>query len=397
MSARVTIAPTDWGASLLDELAERGSGHTPDKTVPAYWHGGVKWISLKDSNRLDRIYISETTEEISHEGIRHSSAVLHPAGVVVLSRDAGVGKSAITTDDMAVSQHFIVWKCGPKLDKHYLYYWLQYMKPEFERVAVGSTIKTIGLPYFKQLRIAYPAVREQRQIAAILADWDHAIDYTEQLIKLYELRKGALMQQLLTGKRKCPALQASTWTKRRLGDLFSERRETHRSDLPLLSITSNAGVVPRESLERRDTSNEDKSQYLRICPGDIGYNTMRMWQGVSAVSDLEGIVSPAYTICVPREDVDVHFMGYLFKFPPVIHLFKRYSQGLVDDTLSLKFDAFAKIEVLVPAKDEQQAIADVLAACDHELDLLAQKLELLKQQRQGLMQQLLTGKVRVAA
>jgi len=150
-------------------------------------------------------------------------------------------------------------------------------------------------------------------------------------------------------------------------------------------------------LERRDTSTEDKSTYLRICKGDIGYNTMRMWQGVSALSSMEGIVSPAYTVCTPLECVDARFMGYLFKFPPMIHLFYRYSQGLVDDTLSLKFDAFSKIEVTIPSLDEQKRIAEILDACDHELTLLNRKLTLLKKQEQGLMQQLLTGKVRVNA
>jgi len=90
-------------------------------------------------------------------------------------------------------------------------------------------------------------------------------------------------------------------------------------------------------------------------------------------------------------------MGYLFKFPPMIHLFYRYSQGLVDDTLSLKFDAFSKIEVTIPSLDEQKRIAEILDACDHELTLLNRKLTLLKKQEQGLMQQLLTGKVRVNA
>jgi type I restriction enzyme, S subunit len=391
--------PTGWANDLLDEIAERGSGHTPNKNVPEYWHGGIKWISLKDSNKLDRIYISETEKEISQEGIKNSSAVLYPAGVVVISRDAGVGKSAITTQDMAVSQHFIIWKCGPKLNNHYLYYWLQLVKPEFERVAAGSTIKTIGLPYFKKLHITYPtSMKEQLKIVEIVMNWDRTIDLTQQIIAAKQQYKHGMMQQLLTGKQRFREFADRVWIKKRLGDLFLERHETGRSDLPLLSITSKEGIVPRDSVERRDTSNEDKSAYLRICKEDIGYNTMRMWQGVSAVSSMEGIVSPAYTVCVPFvECVDVNFMGYLFKFPPMIHLFFRYSQGLVDDTLTLKFDAFSNIEVTIPPLDEQKRIAEVLAMCDRELDLLNRKIALLKKQKQGLMQQLLTGKVRVKA
>ncbi len=92
--------PREWQYELLDNLAHRGSGHTPNKDHPEYWNGGIKWVSLADSISLDQLYISDTELEISHKGIANSSAVLHPAGIVVLSRDAGVGKSAITTEPM---------------------------------------------------------------------------------------------------------------------------------------------------------------------------------------------------------------------------------------------------------------------------------------------------------
>jgi len=103
--------PKEWQYELLDQLAVRGSGHTPNKNFPEYWNGGIKWISLADSYRLDRLYITDTEYEISQLGIQNSSATVHPAGTVVISRDAGIGKSAITTEPMAVSQHFMCWRC----------------------------------------------------------------------------------------------------------------------------------------------------------------------------------------------------------------------------------------------------------------------------------------------
>ena len=85
------------------------------------------------------------------------------------------------------------------------------------------------------------------------------------------------------------------------------------------------------------TKMDDKSKYLKICTGDIGYNTMRMWQGVSAYSYYEGIVSPAYTVLKPINSIDSKYFSYLFKMPEIIFMFYRYSQGLVDDTRSLKY------------------------------------------------------------
>lgn len=158
----VGVIPEDWSAVLLDSIAKRGSGHTPSKSFPEYWNGGVKWISLQDTKRLDKGLIFDTEVEISEKGLANSSARLHPAGTVVLSRDAGVGKSAIMAYDMAVSQHFIAWVAGSNLSNVFLYYWLQLTKPEFERIAIGNTIKTIGLPYFKTLKVPLPPTKAER-------------------------------------------------------------------------------------------------------------------------------------------------------------------------------------------------------------------------------------------
>ncbi len=193
--------PREWQYELLDTLSHRGSGHTPNKDHPEYWNGGIKWVSLADSNKLDQLYISDTELEISHKGIVNSSAVLHPAGIVVLSRDAGVGKSAITTEPMAVSQHFMCWKCDQKMDNYFLYYWLQFNKRTFENIAMGSTILTIGLPYFKRLRIACPVeLAEQQAIAKKLKSADTRIFAMRGHLAKLRQQKLGLMQDLLTGK-----------------------------------------------------------------------------------------------------------------------------------------------------------------------------------------------------
>lgn len=188
-----------WDEVLLDSVAHRASGHTPDRKRADYWDGGIKWLSLRDSYRLDRVYVGDTDSTISQLGIENSSAVLHKAGVVVLSRDAGVGKSAITTVDMAVSQHFLCWWCGPSLDAHFLYYWLQWMKPVFEKIAAGNTIKTIGLPFFKALKIPLPPLSYQRQVARVLKSIDDYRLAGEASVLQLSNAKAVLASELLSG------------------------------------------------------------------------------------------------------------------------------------------------------------------------------------------------------
>lgn len=190
-------ASVDWEFRRLEDLAKRGSGHTPSKSKPEYYEGDIKWVSLADSKRLDAGLIYETATSISAQGIKNSSAVLHPAGTVLISRDAGVGKSAVMATPMAVSQHFIVWTCHDQLlSNWFLYYVLQEMKPIFEKNATGSTIKTIGLPFFKELQISVPSLPEQKRIADGLASLDTLITAaTQELDKLKAHKKG-LIQQL---------------------------------------------------------------------------------------------------------------------------------------------------------------------------------------------------------
>lgn len=235
---------------------------------------------------------------------------------------------------------------------------------------------------------------EQKAIAKVLSTADTAIHTTEKLIAQKELRKKWLMQQLLTGKKRLKGFEGE-WKEVPLGEMFTERNETKYFDLPLLSIGQN-GVYPQDESVKKDTSNEDKSKYKRICLGDIGYNTMRMWQGRSALSGLEGIVSPAYTVVTPKKNADSLFFSYLFKMPKMTNLFWRNSQGLVDDTLNCKFKDFSIVKVMLPqSKEEQTAIAQVLQSADKEISLLKAKAEKLREQKKGLMQKLLTGKVRL--
>ena len=187
----------EWEEKRLEDLAKRRSGHTPSKSYPEYYDGGIKWVSLADSKRLDRGLISDTAIEISQQGIENSSAVLLPQGTVLISRDAGIGKSAVMSLPMAVSQHFIAWTCKSRLlSNWFLYHLLQNAKPLFERAASGSTIKTIGLQFFIDLAFRVPSLPEQQRVADCLNSLDDLISAETQELEAFKEHKKGLMQQL---------------------------------------------------------------------------------------------------------------------------------------------------------------------------------------------------------
>ncbi len=268
---------------------------------------------------------------------------------------------------------------------------------QIDRQSYGVTDfrKRLYWDSFAPISCALPPIEEQQKIAAILTTQDRVIELKEKCLAEKQRQKKYLMQQLLTGKKRLPGFNGA-WKTDCLGKLFFERKETNCENIEMLAITGTQGIIPRKELDLKDNSSEDKSKYLRVCVGDIGYNTMRMWQGVSAYSNYEGIVSPAYTILKPSSSINAKYFAYLFKMSEIVFLFYRFSQGLVDDTRNLKYENFKKIKVCYPPDiKEQTAIAEVLSAADREIELLQQDIEQEKQKKKALMQLLLTGIVRV--
>ena len=389
--------PSDWELVEVQDIADQVMVGIASAATHAYSATGIPMIrntNIKAGaiETSDILYIDPVYER-SHKNKRLR------AGDIVTVRTGYPGVSAVVPITLEGAQCFTSLITRPRNDKVISEYLCAFInspvgEKQFEIGQAGGAQKNVNVSTLCRMLVPLPSKREQEVIIHALKKWDQAIELAEQLIAAKEERWKWLMQQLLTGKRRLPGF-AKPWNTVHLGEVFTNRVETDVPNLPLVAITGENGVVSRDELARRDTSSEDKSRYLRICPGDIGYNTMRMWQGVCGLSTVEGIVSPAYTIVTPEESIDAEFMSLFFKFPHTINLFRRYSQGLVDDTLNLKWRHFAEIKVSIPEKREQKGIAKVFRTADQELKLLRTKLGALQEQKKGLMQQLLTGKRRV--
>lgn len=305
---------------------------------------------------------------------------------------------AVRTTGM-VSPAYIVAEPNDKAYPLFMDYYSRtpQMINQIDRQSYGVTDfrKRLYWDSFAPISCTLPPIEEQQKIATILTTQDRVIELKEKRLAEKQRQKKYLMQQLLTGKKRLPGFNGA-WKTDCLGKLFFERKETNCENIGMLAITGTQGIIPRKELDLKDNSSEDKSKYLRVCVGDIGYNTMRMWQGVSAYSNYEGIVSPAYTILKPSSSINAKYFAYLFKMSEIVFLFYRFSQGLVDDTRNLKYENFKKIKVCYPPDmKEQAAIAEVLSTADREIDLLQQDIEQEKQKKKALMQLLLTGIVRV--
>jgi len=199
--------PEHWRVSRIKNYAKIESGHTPSKTKSEYWvNCNIPWVSLNDSKQLKNIdYIEDTFYKISELGMANSSAHLLPARAVVFTRDASIGLSAITTKQMAVSQHLIAWICNEKfIIPEFLLLVFYAMEAEFERYTFGATIKTIGMDNVRSLKSAFPSIEEQhtliywafKQVENIKV----SISKVEDMIDLLQERRTALISAAVTGK-----------------------------------------------------------------------------------------------------------------------------------------------------------------------------------------------------
>lgn len=389
---KLGIVPEEWNETSFSTLFTSTSDYTDDlKKYPLYSLTIEDGITPK-TERYERSHLVK--KEDSYKIVRPNDYAYNPMNL-------RFGAVARHKGDMpvAVSGYYDIFTTVHESDLPFMDSFLTCgpMITYYNRVSTGSLVEKqrVHFSQFLEFVLPLPSINERTKIAAILTTQDKVIELKEKRLAQKQRQKKHLMQQLLTGRKRLPGFNG-TWKTDRLGKLFFERKETNCENLEMLAITGTQGIIPRKELDLKDNSSEDKSKYLRVCVGDIGYNTMRMWQGVSAYSNYEGIVSPAYTILKPSSSINAKYFAYLFKMPEIIFLFYRFSQGLVDDTRNLKYENFKKIKVCYPPDmKEQTAIAEVLSTADHEIDLLQQDIEQEKQKKKALMQLLLTGIVRV--
>ena len=151
-------------------------------------------------------------------------------------------------------------------------------------------------------------------------------------------------------------------------------------------------MYKRQEIEGKDNSSEDKSNYKVVCKGDMVYNSMRMWQGANGVSDYDGIVSPAYTVLMPTEEIDNQYFAALFKTSNLINEFRKNSQGLTSDTWNLKYPQICAIRLSIPSLQEQHKISAFIGALEERIGKQRQLVDALKKYKRGAVRYLLSPK-----
>lgn len=289
-----------------------------------------------------------------------------------------------------------------KANPYFIYAYLRKNEYYVKSFASGSTTKTITKDDVRRLKIYMPPLGEQNKITQILSTWDQAISITEKLLENSQQQKKALMQQLLTGKKRLldeAGLRFNIpWEKYRLGKLLKEEKQRNKDNAVsrVLSVTNHSGFVLPENQFSKRIASDEVSNYKIVKKGQYGYNPSRINVGSFARLDRfdNGLLSPMYVVfSIQSEKLDSDFFLYWMKSNEAKQRINNSTQGSVRD--SVGFDAISSFVFQLPELKEQRKIAKVLSNADQEIDILQKKLDCLKQEKKALMQQLLTGKKRV--
>jgi type I restriction enzyme, S subunit len=408
----MTSLPKDWVMRIIDEVAEVAGGiQKGPNRVPG--SNAVRYLTVAhvQRNRIltdDPRYFEVTLKELERW-------LLLPGDVLIIEGNGSaeeIGRTALFRGEIAdcVHQnHVIRVRPNPSmLNSEFLNIFLNSSAGKSAVQALSSTssgLRTLSVGRVKQLAIPCPPGIQQSQIATIICTWDKGIALKEIQIKRKQCQKCGLMQQLLSGRKRFNEFKDKKWQKIQLSAVMEQvTRRNIISCNRILTGSANHGLIDQRQFYSRRVASEDARGYYLIKRGEFAYNRSSAigypFGAIKRLDDYDmGVLSTLYLVFRIKEavSVDSDFLDHAFEgglFNAQLSRLCREgarSHGL----LNITADEFFSMNIDLPQIEEQRKIAAVLSICDKEIELLQKQLELLNEQKRGLMQKLLTGEIRV--
>jgi type I restriction enzyme S subunit len=411
-----------WKLRRLDEIGEICSGSTPSTNNLSYWDGDITWVTPNDLSKLNTPYLITSSKKITQQGLKSCSAQIVPIGSIILSSRAPIGYLAISLVDCCTNQGCKSFNLNPEYDSEFVYYNLKYNINKIKNLGEGTTFAEISKTALSKIQISFlENKQEQTQIATILSTIDRAIEQTEALITKQQRIKTGLMQDLLTKgideNGNIRSEETHNFKDSPLGRIPVEwdiQRVTSICDEIFLGLTSKVDYVEeqgvpliratdissgqllfKDALSISRLQHKQLTKYRKPQKGDILVSKSGSL-GVCALVDTNKEFSIYESIIVLQpnsEKIDSIFLLWIMRFEQTQ---KRLLGEKVGSTVGhLNLINFRLLSLTIPKISEQKKIASLL----NEYSILLQQeqnyLKKLKQLKTGLMQDLLTGKVRV--
>ncbi len=405
----IGLIPSDWEVKKLGEIVNYKKGFAFQTSQ--YRDQGVRLIRVSDTNaegikKEGNVYIDKNeANNHSEYQLLENDIVIQTVGSRPPLYDSMVGKTILVKKEFEgslLNQNAV--RIREKNGNNYFLFSLFRRKEYFDFIETlvrgNANQVSITLDDLFKYQMPYPqSLPEQQKIATILSTWDTAIDNCKAIIQKLQQRNKGLAQQLLTGKMRVKGFEKTNWHYLPINKIAKEISLKNPSDkeLIVMSCTKYDGLVPSLEYFGRKIYSDDLTTYKIVKKGQFAYATNHIEEGSIGYQSKfdEALISPMYTVFQTDDSVNDNLLFKILKSHEYIHQYQKRMEGSIDRRGGLRWDEFSKIKVPVIDLEEQKAILDILDAATLELNQYQQQLRMLQQQKKGLMQQLLTGKVRV--
>ncbi|NMH97988.1 hypothetical protein HF526_11790 [Pseudonocardia sp. K10HN5] len=383
----------------LADLARMESGHTPSRSRPEYWNGGIPWVGIKDATGNHGSVIYETLQEVSQDGIDNSSARVLPTNTVCLSRTASVGYVVVMGRPMATSQDFVNWVCGPEIAPEYLKYILMVEQESIRKFSYGTTHQTLYYPDAKALHVCIPSRRDQDAVAQVLGSLEDKMSHN-----------GGLLRKLDALERACfTGLMAESGGVVPLADLLMLTKGVSYRSADL--VDSDTGMVTLKSITRDGYYSErglkpfagDYRSDQSLVNGDVVIAQTDLTQNADVVGRAVRVRSSAeysklvasldLVVARPIQGVPVEYiLGVLRQ-----ERFRRYCQDHSSGTtvLHLRVGALGRYEAPTIDPIKQREYAAKVRSLHALGDAIQRESQRLRDLRDLLLVNLISGRMRV--
>lgn len=379
-NSEIGLLPDDWSITTVERIAQIGTGNRDTK-------------DRVDNGEYPFFVRSQNEERINTYSYD---------GEAVLTAGDGVGVGKVF--------HYIVGKFDyhqrvykiSDFDNYCGRFFFEYFKVNFIKEAVKynakSSVDSVRRDMIAKMKIPVPSINEQSTIAEILKTWDRAIELKEKLIEEKKNQKTSIVRSLLSKKKRLLGYN-DKWKTVRLGDYLIKHNEksTENNQYPVLTSSRNGIFFQKDYFDGNDVASKDNTGYNVVPRGYFTYRHMSddliFKFNINTLAD-RGIVSTLYPVFTTKSELDSKFLKLVLNEGLE---FKRYalSQKQGGSRTYMYYSKLEELEIKIPSIEEQLAISNFEQIAQKEMELLENELGLLKQQKKGLMQLLLTGIVRV--
>ncbi|OXS16195.1 hypothetical protein CGX12_05080 [Zobellella denitrificans] len=394
----VGVIPEDWEYKTIGELATVFSGGTPNRKVAEYWGGDIPWVT---TTLIDGQVINNANEFITPKGVERSSVKRCKAGSILMAmygQGKTRGKVALLGFDATINQACASIELKDLNTNTYVLHVLNSMYESIRELSNSGGQENLSGGIVKSIKIPFPPKEEQTAIANALSDMDALLGSLEALVAKKQAIKTATMQQLLTGRTRLP--QFATWP-----DGSPKGYKTSE----LGEIPEDWEVVPFGCLlsirhGKNQTNVESSSGQYPIygTGGQMGAATDFLYDKPSVLIGRKGTINKPRYIEKPFWTVDTLFYSEISSSASAKFIFYKFCMidwmqyNEASGVPSLNASTIEGVMATFPCLEEQSAIATILSDMDEETQALEQYLGKNRQIKQGMMQDLLTGKTRLS-